>query len=170
MKYDKLIFIYCIILFFACRNESNSWKIPIGYRTHNISLGDSFSQINKKIGALKFDVNADNNDIFKNYFVIEKKTIELENLTLNPICSLRFKNDKLVRFEVVYTINEPKKTIDFENLIKKIGLKELTQIEGLINKKKKSIANNKELWLRRIDIDSISGEYPKIRYRVQVIP
>ena len=156
-----------MITFLACKNEL--WKIPIGYQNHEISLGDSCEEVNEKIGELKLDVNSENSDDSKNYVKIPSK-IEIENLQITPIIFLRFNNDKLVRFETVYTIDETVNTINFQALIEKMGKGELTAIEELVNMKKKSITNNEELWLRRIDVDTISGEYPKIRYRVQAIP
>jgi hypothetical protein len=83
---------------------------------------------------------------------------------------LRFNEDELVLFHIIYTIDETEKEIDFETLIQLMSENELTEIKKLINQEKKSIGNNKELWLRRIDFDTISGSYPKIEYRVQAIP
>ena len=166
---SKFLLLILIISFLACKDENELWKVPIGYQNHEISLGDSFEEINGKIGKLKLDVNSENSDDFKNYLKIPNQ-IEVENLQINPIIFLRFNRDKLVRFETVYTIDETVNPIKFQTLIEKLGKNELSEIDELINMKRKSIANNKELWLRRIDIDTISGEYPKIKYRVQAIP
>lgn len=166
---SKILLLILTISFLACKNENELWKVPIGYQNHKISLGDSYEEINEKIGELKLDVNSENSDHFKNYLKIPSQ-IEIENLQINPIIFLRFNSDKLVRFETVYTIDETVNPVDFQALIKKMGKGELTEIEELVNMKRKSIANNEELWLRRIDVDTISGEYPKIRYRVQAIP
>lgn len=158
-----------MISFLACKDENESWKVSIGYQNHEISLGDSFEETNGKIGKLKLDVNSENSDDVKNYLKILNQ-IEIENLQINPIIFLRFNRDKLVRFETVYTIDETINSINFQKLIEELGRNELTKIKELANMKRKSIANNKELWLRRLDIDTTSGEYPKIKYRVQAIP
>ncbi|GMQ25747.1 hypothetical protein Aoki45_24290 [Algoriphagus sp. oki45] len=158
-----------MISFLACKNESELWKVPIGYQNHEISLGDKYEEINGKIGKLKLDVNSDNSDDVKNYLKIPNE-IKIENLQINPIIFLRFNGDELVRFETVYTIDEKVKPMNFQKIIEKLGEGELSEIDELVNMERKSIANNRELWLRRIDIDTISGEYPKIKYRVQVIP
>jgi len=158
-----------LISVLACKNENELWKVPIGYQNHKISLGDSFEKTNGKIGNLKLDVNSDNSNDVKNYLKISNQ-IEVESLQINPIIFLRFNRDKLVGFETVYTIDGTVNSINFQTLIEKLGEDELSEIDELVNMKRKSITNNKELWLRRIDIDTTSGEYPKIRYRVQVIP
>lgn len=158
-----------MISFLACKNENELWKVQIGYQNYKISLGDSYEEINGKIGELKLDVNSENSDDFKNYIKVPNQ-IEIESLQINPIIFLRFNRNKLVRFEIVYTIDETVNPIKFQTIIENLGKDELSEIDELVNMKRKRIANNKKLWLRRIDIDTISGEYPKIRYRVQAIP
>lgn len=149
--------------------KNDLWKIPVGYQNHNISLGDSYLEIQEKLGNFKLDPNGQISDNFKEYFTIETP-FQIENLKLNPIIFLKFNNDELVYFVTVYTIDETEKQINFETLIKNLSKKELTEIEGLLGSGKNSIVDNEDLWLRSIKIDTTSGVFPKIEYRVQAIP
>ncbi len=166
---SKLLFLTIMISFLACKNENELWKVPIGYKNYKISLGDSYEEVSEKIGKLKLDVNSENSDNFNNYLRIPNQ-VEVENMKVNPIIFLRFNKDELVSFEIVYSIDEALNSIDFQKLIEELGKSELTMIEDLINNKRKSITNNKELWLRRIDVDTISGEHTKITYVTRAIP
>ena len=165
----RFLLLIITISILACKAENELWKVSVGYQNHGISLGDGYQEINGKIGALKIDVNAENSEGIKNYLKTPGQ-IEIENLQIHPIIFLRFNRDELVRFEAVYTIDETTNFIDFQTLIEKLGKKELTGIGEFVNMERKNIVNNSELWLRRFDIDTISGEYPKIKYSVQAIP
>lgn len=165
----KFLLFVLMVSFLACKGEYESWKVPVGYQNYGISLGDSYEKISRQIGELKLDLNSENSHGFKNYLKFPNQ-IEVGGLQINPIIYLRFNADKLVVFEVVYTIDETINSIDFQKLIEQLGKSELTEIDELINFKKRSIVNNEELWLRKINIDTTLGEYPKVIYKVHAIP
>lgn len=152
-----------------CRGENEQWKVSIGYQNHGISLGDNYKEVNDKIGDWKLDVNSDNNKDLKNYHIIPDQ-MEIGTLKLNPIIFLRFNKNKLVRFEIDYTIDETVRQIDYQSILDKLAKEELTEIDDLVKLNRKRIFSNNELWLRKIDIDSVSGAHPNIKYRVQALP
>ena len=61
----KFLLLILIISFLACENET--WNVPVGYQNHSISLGDSYQEVDEKIGQLQLDIDADNSDDFKYY-------------------------------------------------------------------------------------------------------
>lgn len=154
--------------FIQCRSEGEVSRVPIGYQNHIIFLGDTFEEITDKIGPLKIDVNAKNTDNLKGYLKIPDQIV-VDEFQINPLLFLKLNEDRLVKFQAIYMVDNVHTRVDYQKLLLELSKNELTIINSLLRLKNMSMVNSKEKWLRELEIDTVAGVFPKIKYTVQVI-